>query len=1762
MAQTKFGPHVEQLFAVAGEPSAQLLAVAGRRDTAQVEGSQVHVTKLAGTEPLFSADVDAAACALAFVADKVLVAGTTTGELWAWDSGKKAPRATSFGRFHHGPVAALAAAGSVLASVGHDGKLCLFDLSGKKPKLTLRGQRSLSDRALRAVAIDPDGVLVAGAGDDNVIRSVRMLDVAEGDVRQMPCGEEGIGVICFSGDGRIVAGCGDGSVRVCYLEGAVDEEDRSGKYAHERVVRSLLFGPQLYDKADRPLPRRLFSAAEDGNIKSWELDSRRRPRTIEVGGGGLRGMVWLPAPARVKAGKKGGTLAAITARRQVALIRLDQASEQSGDVVRIESEIARLTSDLRARADKVRLAAVKTLGTLPEDDARKLLDRALSRDNKPDVRKAAAKVIGDTGRRLSRPTLRKALNDQHKSVRRAALAALTTLEHDTPLSPVRAALSSNHPDTRAEAVKRLPRLRAESPLVPGLVADALRDNDAKVRTAALDALFALEAKGSLAPVRTALLRGPADVRADALLRLGYAKQALDPEGAGLLEGALDDEDGTVRGFAYLVAVGARAKLARRLALVDPHTRKALGDLRKKGTFTDEDGAGKLTEADLQPLFAAMACRHPDTALRGARCLALLGDSRATGALIQLSREPQVEIRRFVVEALQVAAMALPGDGRLTSRLQWLMDDADAQVRSLAFSALVRLASPEGHTGVLDLAERALRCGHEDMRVRALQLLVGFGGGGKRAKVDRALADRADTLLGDALDDEDSGVRNEAFRTLWAWHSKSPRLPIERAAKSRHADIRRRVVRELERQKARWSDAALLTLIADASPQVGLAALRALTDEKANKKKALANREKSEVHLAALTSPRAEVRTAGCKAARRFATSKDVRARLLELLREEHESVHLAAIEAVDRLEPTEPEAFELAFSSIHYGLRVRAGELCGKRRDVRAVAPMTDLLTIPKSHINRPNDQIRQRAARALADVADPGTIRFYVELLTDEDETVREMGARGLATACRPGEEKPLLDALSHGDLAVRSWAAEGLARLGDARAVPVLAGTLTHTHRPIRLGAILSFVALGPDGVPGFLQGLEDPDREIQDLVFAVVAARDMALARAGHKPDLLLSALASSKPEIRYAAGRLLEARTDGQDIAPVARELVGPRRPDRAADMKKWPSEADQQALLNVLVDTLAADHPSKRYAAARVLSLRNQPLSFWREARWLRKPQAVDKAQTPYTNWDDEQRQPRRKEWLRRLFGQRASSQAELATERVLTVIKFVGSPSPRAVPPEEEVFDGAEVRRLVFGTYAGLIRQAPAPGEADETHRVRRDCIQRLSVLAGHDDVGRDAVLPVFRRAISDPNHLVRKAAVTALRGLYPQNDLTPLGLCLESSAADVGRAAVDELIAAAEDDGPVEARNLAIEGLAAPNAEVRAYTRGRLPRLYDEGSLDPWLVALSGRHADVRLAVVDRLMDLRDERVTQALSSAMESDHEDLRLKAASALARRGDTRTVDVLAAFLRSEERRVASEAVEVMVSLVHARPTDAEATERAGKLCAEAIALRLEDDPDRTADRGTLMAALGRIAHPAAGPVLLELLADKESFVRQKALAALLQIAVDSSAVDQVFSDGTRRKRYQEPLLLGYVEAMLRHTDVSVKLSAVAVLRDVDDPAAEAMLARLVDDRDEQLRVAATEALAFRAEHVEGATVVPLQAALRSSRRELVLPAAAGLAAKRKPESFQALMLVFKAGQGAERERAVLGLGTLGDARALEDLEPILDPAAEIAQGSYI
>ncbi|MEL7372663.1 MAG: hypothetical protein AAFN74_27300, partial [Myxococcota bacterium] len=263
----KHGPQLERLDAVAA--SNGLIAVGGHRDVSSIEATQVHIFDRRG-ELKTSVDFETSIVALAFILEDILVAGTSDGRL----IGCAVTGSTSKSLFdvsvHQGAVRALCtdALRRRLWSVGDDGMLASFDVQGAKLEPSGAPVRA-SDSPLYALAVDREGRRLATAGADGQARIFTTAAIAEGPQRTTPIGEGELFSLAFADDGRLVAGGGDGSIRIVYVEGAPDEQDRTGDQAHKGAVRGLMFGPALVDANDKPKPRRLFSIADDGELRAW-----------------------------------------------------------------------------------------------------------------------------------------------------------------------------------------------------------------------------------------------------------------------------------------------------------------------------------------------------------------------------------------------------------------------------------------------------------------------------------------------------------------------------------------------------------------------------------------------------------------------------------------------------------------------------------------------------------------------------------------------------------------------------------------------------------------------------------------------------------------------------------------------------------------------------------------------------------------------------------------------------------------------------------------------------------------------------------------------------------------------------------------------------------------------------------------------------------------------------------------------------------------------------------------------------------------------------------------------------------------------------------------------------------------------------------------------------------------------------------------------------------------------------------------------------
>src|SRR5262249_4073833 len=140
-------------------------------------------------------------------------------------------------------------------------------------------------------------------------------------------------------------------------------------------------------------------------------------------------------------------------------------------------------------------------------------------------------------------------------------------------------------------------------------------------------------------------------------------------------------------FGQEVEAEVKEKKGKKTEKAEPAKEKVAAQVKAVAAKPQKQPAEKpnIDEADYNPMLQATASRALDVCLMGARGLSVLGDPRAFGLLLQLSREDDTAARVEVCRA-----MAALDDERAVKRLRSLLYDKDAAVRDAAFSALLAL----------------------------------------------------------------------------------------------------------------------------------------------------------------------------------------------------------------------------------------------------------------------------------------------------------------------------------------------------------------------------------------------------------------------------------------------------------------------------------------------------------------------------------------------------------------------------------------------------------------------------------------------------------------------------------------------------------------------------------------------------------------------------------------------------------------------------------------------------------------------------------------------------------------------------------------------------------------------------------------------------------------------------------------------------------------------------------------------------------------
>jgi ParB family chromosome partitioning protein len=1476
-----------------------------------------------------------------------------------------------------------------------------------------------------------------------------------------------------------------------HARGKLEPEERGRGVGHTDVVNALLWAP-----GDR-----FLSGSRDKTIKTWPRTGNVRPATLKDGVGAVVDLALVKVHTRTQ-------VVAACDDNTLRFFLLDAAGKFGDATVRAHGFLAWAGQELAQAESGRREAALKALAECGDVASIELLAGQIDQDADHALRLLATQLLGDSGHARAAGLLEPRLKHADEAVRVAALAGLRRLRGEQDLQPLDLALKAEKADVGRLAVQGLEALaRKDDQALARLVA-ALNANPPEVRQAALASLEQVHDPQSPEADLLGLHARQADLRRLALVRL-YQRQLL---GQARVRAALrwraEDGNADVRRTAFLLSLHTRPRLVEALRAGDPELQRQLAELdsapqeapaggkkgkaaRARDAEPAQEGTRRtprkgprpadLESADYEPLLQATASRALDTCLRGARGLAVLGDSRAFGLLLQLSREENAAARVEVCRAL-----AALDDPRSLNRLRSLLYDTEAAVRDAAFSALAHI-----HQDVpLLAAESGLSAAFEDVRRRGLQMLIA-----QVRKTPPTLADEPTwQLLVRALNDSFPGVRAEAFKAALNLHVGGGDVKTLRfVLQSIHADVRREVLTEVMAQAAQpWAWNLLLEFYNDHDP----ALRREAFDFATRKNKDLPPLE------AALLSQYADVRKPGVEGLTKKHT-KPAQALLVRALADPEKEVRQLALEALVGADAQ--AALTEALRNPHADVRVGAARALARHGLPTALTPLRALTTVPEpEEPERKADwlALAEQALEGLAELGDPAALTDLLPLLDSKHAALRQAAARALVWVSRPASREAARHALQHADLQVKYRAALALAYLGDP-----LVGSLVFSAEAgqvltaeERLAAALT---LGPAGEDQVVVFLDDQDEAIRGRALLLL----MLLELRHHigTPARCLACLSSRLPRVRLTAARALEHFADPDAFLRFVAGLVNDRGEEQA-----WiiPRET-----VEMLADLLAFGEPQTRARTAGLL----RHLEADRQDAW-------DQA------------------WLAHAarFGAEVAALAQQGAGR---------RPPPSQHTPEQ-------LRELAFGAYIGLVREqggAAARGQraaaGPQVVRVRQTALGRVLSLAQAHPSYKEAAIPVLVQALGDPNQPVRLQAFEHLLALGM--DPAALGAeALEAGHTDLGVKALEVLTA-----GAAAGRGEAVleqvmrtrsDELAVEAAKLLAARRG--PVAVAESALEAASEDLRQQAVGWLAAEYDR-----DAAAGKVLRQALASRYQKVRRRAALELATKKDPAAFDALVRILQeTQDAGKLRRAAAALVTL--------------GDRRAPGVLLdRLENDPAGTAPADDLLQSAGAFRLPESADRLLAL-AEKHPKWRKAALGAVVVVSGYDQPIGDPEEEGTDR-RWLEKQFPRHDAVLARLLERCFALGDTALLRRLMPGArwapgkdVEPVLVTLTTHADDALRQTAVEALGWRLRKRQGNA----DALLRSLRhRDSVTQflAAEGLARAGRGEGLSVLLAAVEfLNRPPLPQRAVLALGELADARALDLLLKLANDPAHVLQGA--
>ncbi len=1382
--------------------------------------------------------------AVALVGDaKNIFACGTDGQLYhAAKGGKPKP----FGKALDAPATTMALLSQerLAVLVGRD-IVILARKDGKElQKITL-------EENVTCIGVDPSGNWFAVGTNRGTVAVYESEDKTEFKLSDSGGLHEGaVTALLFEKDElRFFSAGADRKLLTTYARGKLEPEDKGRANNHNEPITTMTLG----------LADRFYTGSFDRSLKNWPREGFVKPATTQnVGRAIFLGLVVV--------GKK-TFLVVGAADNSFRFLPIDEEGKLGDVSLRIFDAYAAAKEELKNDVTR-RQTALKQLADYQDAVSIELVSTQMFSDQDHGIRKYACELIGASPHPRAPKLLEAALKHPDEAARKAGLAGLRKQLGEETLRPLDLALRTEQPDIAIIAVKALEELSKKNDQALARLRVALNAQAFEVRQAVLASLEAIYPDSPEADLM-ALGSSFEDLRRLALLRI-YARKFLNNERVRTaLRWRGEDPDQETRRLAFLLALHTRPKLVEFLRKRDPELERQLQELDKaasgkkekdKGPEKPAEGkeqeqeaamilgsseqrrkdAAKLERDDYEPLLQATASRALDTCLRGARGMAVLGDVRTFGLLLQLSRENDTNAR------VQVClAMGALDDERSINRLRSMLYDNQAPVRDAAFTSLAHLY----HDQPLRAASAGLNSAFEDVRMRGLQVLLKQ----VREKPPKEMDAPEWQMVVRALNDSFPRVRSETCKACLNLKigEDSPEVsgrpvgakPTEKGGKvgiatlrfilqSVHADVRLEVLTEvMGKLDEPWAWPLVYEFFNDPDP-----GLRSEAFDFATKK-----RKDVDTLREALLSQYIDVRLSAVMELTKK-HSKKAQGVLVEALADKDKAIRRVALDSL--VADNVQSGLEEALAGPHDDVRVRAATALAKQGNEAALQPLLSLATAPKPEKKeRVADwqTLVEQSLQGLAELGSPKVVTDLLPLLQSWEARHRHLAARALVWCSRAENLDPLRPTLQHNDEQVKYLAALGLAFGGDP-----LGASLVFSQESTRFltpeERLVASLTLGQMGEDQLVVFLDDNDHTLQQQALLLLML--LELKENNGSPTRCLAALSSRLPRVRLTAAQVLETFAYPENMLKFVVNLVNVK-----ADAKPWTISEDE---VDLLANIIAFATPHIRARTAMLLKYFSmQEQDPWNEA-W-----GVHRA--------------------------RFAKEIEKLQEQVKS-----RKPVPSVYTPEQ-------LQELAFGAYVGLIREQGGADSSSQAVRIRQSALKRLLALANQSEAFSVAVRPVFIQAMADPNKDVRMLAFEQLQTLGMDN--TALGAeALEAGHLDLGVKGLELLSAGASS----KEGQAALQSVMLNRTDNLAQEAAKLlvPQV---GKVTVAGQALDAQFKDMRRRAIAWLVEEYDEddKAKEQLRQALNSRFPGVRNRSAVELARKKDKVAFDVLVEWLHNAE-----------------------------------------------------------------------------------------------------------------------------------------------------------------------------------------------------------------------------------------------------------------------